>query len=51
MEDACNLLMLLCMCIYSQDVYGALQIFAVSSGSAIGSCNWIIQSNFEKVLF
>lgn len=35
---------------YAQDVFGALQIYAVSSGSAIGSCNWIIQSTFEKVL-
>ncbi|KAK7111966.1 hypothetical protein V1264_011503 [Littorina saxatilis] len=33
------------------DVFGALQISAVSSGCAIGSCNWIIQSTFEKICY
>ncbi|KAK7507295.1 hypothetical protein BaRGS_00001230 [Batillaria attramentaria] len=33
------------------DVFGALQVQAVSSGCCIGSCNWIIQSTFEKICY
>ncbi|CAG0923800.1 unnamed protein product, partial [Notodromas monacha] len=33
------------------DVFGALQVSAVSSGYCIGSCNWIISSYKEKIVF
>ncbi|KAL8583277.1 hypothetical protein ACOMHN_043054 [Nucella lapillus] len=32
------------------DVFGAVQVSATSSGWAIGSCNWVIQSSHEKSL-
>ena len=32
-----------------QEIFGALRITAHPSGYSIGSCNWTIQSDFEKV--
>ncbi len=32
-----------------QDIFGALTAMAVSSGYCIGSANWVIQSDYEKV--
>ena len=34
---------------FKQDLFGVLQLTAVSSGYAVGSCNWLIQSEYEKV--
>ncbi|XP_039593987.1 integrator complex subunit 9 [Polypterus senegalus] len=36
---------------YSQkiELFGAVQITPLSSGYSLGSCNWIIQSHYEKV--
>lgn len=33
------------------DVYGALQVVPASSGFCLGSCNWIITSNYEKIVY
>ncbi|XP_076460396.1 integrator complex subunit 9-like [Babylonia areolata] len=33
------------------DVFGALQVSPTSSGWAIGSCNWLIQSSHEKICY
>eukprot|EP00058_Branchiostoma_floridae_P003826 XP_002589314.1 hypothetical protein BRAFLDRAFT_217919 [Branchiostoma floridae] len=33
------------------DVFGALQIMPLSSGYCIGSCNWLIQSHYEKISY
>ena len=32
-----------------QDICGALKVTAVSSGYCLGSCNWLICSDHEKV--
>ncbi|XP_005113593.2 integrator complex subunit 9-like [Aplysia californica] len=32
------------------DIFGSLTVTPASSGCCIGSCNWIIQSTFEKVV-
>ena len=32
-----------------QDIFGALQATAVSSGFCLGSCNWMVTSDHEKV--
>ncbi|KAL1123383.1 hypothetical protein AAG570_002465 [Ranatra chinensis] len=34
-----------------RDVYGALNVTAVSSGYCLGSSNWIISSDYEKVAY
>uniref|UniRef100_H3AA58 Integrator complex subunit 9 n=1 Tax=Latimeria chalumnae TaxID=7897 RepID=H3AA58_LATCH len=38
---------------YSQkiELFGAVQITPLSSGYSLGSCNWIIQSHYEKVAY
>ncbi|XP_077990800.1 integrator complex subunit 9-like [Glandiceps talaboti] len=33
------------------NLYGALTMVPLSSGYCIGSCNWVIQSDFEKVTY
>jgi len=33
------------------DIYGALQATAYSSGFCLGSCNWLIESNHEKIVY
>ncbi|KAK3764323.1 hypothetical protein RRG08_008805 [Elysia crispata] len=33
------------------DIFGALTVTASSSGYCIGSCNWIINSKFEKICY
>lgn len=33
------------------DVYGALKVTAVSSGYCLGSSNWVISSDYEKVAY
>ncbi|XP_067118772.1 integrator complex subunit 9 [Centruroides vittatus] len=33
------------------DIYGVLNVSAVSSGYCLGSCNWIISSNHEKITY
>lgn len=33
------------------DCFGLLQVTAVSSGYCLGSCNWIISSGFEKIVY
>ncbi|XP_006820079.1 LOW QUALITY PROTEIN: integrator complex subunit 9-like [Saccoglossus kowalevskii] len=33
------------------NLYGALSMVPLSSGYCIGSCNWVIQSDFEKVTY
>lgn len=32
-------------------IFGALNVTAYSSGYAIGSCNWTIESDFEKIVY
>ena len=32
-----------------QDIFGAVQAEAISSGFCIGSSNWVIKSKYEKV--
>ncbi|XP_074644115.1 integrator complex subunit 9-like [Tubulanus polymorphus] len=32
-------------------VFGAVQVTAVSSGYCLGSCNWVIKSEFEKIVY
>jgi len=32
-----------------QNLYGALTVSSCSSGYSIGSCNWVISSEYEKV--
>lgn len=34
-----------------QDIYGALTATPVSSGYCLGSANWVIQSDYEKVAY
>ncbi|CAB4012068.1 integrator complex subunit 9 [Paramuricea clavata] len=33
------------------DLFGVLQLTPVSSGYSVGSCNWIIQSEYEKISY
>jgi len=33
------------------DICGALNVMAISSGYSLGSCNWIIDSGFEKIAY
>lgn len=33
------------------DVYGALEVTAVSSGFCLGSSNWVISTDFEKIAY
>lgn len=33
------------------ELFGAVQISPLSSGYSLGSCNWIIQSHYEKVAY
>lgn len=33
------------------DIFGALEATAVSSGFCLGSCNWVIQSHYEKISY
>ncbi|CAG5124649.1 unnamed protein product, partial [Candidula unifasciata] len=33
------------------DIFGALTVTPASSGCCIGSCNWIIQSKYEKICY
>ncbi|PSN51028.1 Integrator complex subunit 9 [Blattella germanica] len=33
------------------DVYGAVNVMAVSSGFCLGSSNWVISSHFEKITY
>lgn len=35
----------------SQDIYGTLKITPVSSGYCLGSSNWIIMSDYEKIVY
>ena len=43
--------MFTCMfaCCCMQDLFGVLVLKALSSGFCIGSCNWVLQSHYEKV--
>lgn len=34
-----------------QDIYGALKAIPISSGYCLGSANWIIQSDYEKIAY
>ena len=34
-----------------QELFGAVQVTPLSSGYALGSSNWIIQSHYEKVSY
>lgn len=34
-----------------QDVYGALQVIPASSGFCLGSSNWVISSDHEKIVY
>lgn len=36
---------------YLQDIYGALTVTPISSGFCLGSSNWLISSDHEKVAF
>lgn len=33
------------------DIFGSLTVTPASSGCCIGSCNWVIQSTFEKICY
>lgn len=33
----------------SQNLFGLLEVRGICSGYAIGSCNWLISSKYEKV--
>ena len=33
----------------SKDLFGILKLTALSSGYCLGSCNWVIESDYEKV--
>ena len=33
------------------DIFGAFEVQAVSSGYLIGSCNWVIKTNHEKIVY
>lgn len=33
------------------DLYGILKLTALSSGFCVGSCNWVIESDYEKVSY
>lgn len=33
------------------DLFGVLQLSPLSSGFSVGSCNWIIQSEYEKIAY
>ncbi|KAL5013814.1 hypothetical protein ScPMuIL_008084 [Solemya velum] len=33
------------------DIFGALQVMSCSSGYCLGSCNWVIQSEYEKICY
>lgn len=37
-------------CVF-QELFGAVQVTPLSSGYALGSSNWIIQSHYEKVSY
>lgn len=34
-----------------QDIYGALRVMPVSSGYCLGSSNWVISSDHEKIAY
>ncbi|XP_060063124.1 integrator complex subunit 9-like [Ylistrum balloti] len=34
-----------------RDIYGSLTVLACSSGYSIGSCNWVISSEYEKICY
>ncbi|KAH7969080.1 hypothetical protein HPB52_014524 [Rhipicephalus sanguineus] len=34
-----------------QDVFGMVQVSAVSSGYCLGSCNWIVTADHEKIVY
>uniref|UniRef100_T1JKD7 Beta-Casp domain-containing protein n=1 Tax=Strigamia maritima TaxID=126957 RepID=T1JKD7_STRMM len=34
-----------------RDVFGALTVTPISSGFCLGSCNWLIQSDYEKIAY
>lgn len=36
---------------FFQDVYGALQVVPASSGFCLGSSNWIITTDYEKIVY
>lgn len=36
---------------FFQELFGAVQVTPLSSGYALGSSNWIIQSHYEKVSY
>lgn len=38
-------------CCAFQELFGAVQVTPLSSGYALGSSNWIIQSHYEKVSY
>lgn len=38
-------------CSLFQELFGAVQVTPLSSGYALGSSNWIIQSHYEKVSY
>ena len=38
-------------CCVFQELFGAVQVTPLSSGYALGSSNWIIQSHYEKVSY
>jgi integrator complex subunit 9 len=35
----------------TKEVYGSLQVTAISSGYCLGSCNWVLQSSHEKITY
>ncbi|KAG1663664.1 Integrator complex subunit 9 [Nymphon striatum] len=35
----------------SQNVFGSLSVTAYSSGYCLGSSNWVLQSNYEKIVY
>lgn len=34
-----------------QDIYGTLKVTPVSSGYCLGSSNWIIMTDYEKIVY
>jgi len=53
MADLNNSLKKIRVMTYAEEksIFGALEISAHSSGFAIGSCNWVIKSDFEKIVY
>ena len=36
---------------FNEKIFGLVEISPVSSGYCLGSCNWLITTGYEKVMF